>query len=70
MILNGVDRSKGGMWMKRQGFHRQEVKNGAQKLILWWNTVNDVIQQGMVDAKSRRYSHPLFHVYVYVCNCF
>lgn len=56
--------------MKGQGFHRQEVKNGAQKLILWWNTVNDVIQQGMIDTKSHRYSHPLFLVYVYVCICF
>lgn len=52
--------------MKRQGFHRWEAKNGAHKLLLWWNTVNDVVQQGTTGIKSDRYSHHLFHVYVCV----
>lgn len=67
MILSGLNRSNGGIWMKRQGFHRWEDKNGAHKLLLWWNTVNDEVQQGMTETKSDRYSHPLFHVYVCVC---
>lgn len=67
MVLNGLNRSKGGIWMKRQGFHRWESKNAAHELLLWWNIVNDVVQQGTTEIKSDRYSHHLFHVHVCVC---
>lgn len=43
---------------------QEEVKNGAHKFLLWWNTVSDVVQQGLTETESGRYSHPLLHVFV------
>lgn len=58
--------------MKRQGFHRWEVKNGAHKLLLWWSSVNNVVQQRMTETKSDNIHPPSFmcmYVFVFKTYC-
>lgn len=56
--------------MKRQGFHRWEKKKwGSHAFILQWNTVNDVVRQGMLEIKSYEPSHHLFPLCVHGCVC-